>query len=84
MDILSVFALVILLVLATALVGIWVFLALWPGKIAAQRNHPKAAAVAVCGYWGALTLGILMPLAFIWAHADGTDPSERSSDEVPS
>jgi len=74
MDILSIFALVVLLVLIAAVIGIWLFLAIWPGKIAAQRNHPRSEAVAMCGYWGALTLGILMPLAFIWAYADGSEP----------
>lgn len=74
MDALNIFALIVLLVLLLAGVGIWIFLAMWPGRIAHERNHPKAEAVAVCGYWGALTLGLLMPLAFIWAYADGAAP----------
>lgn len=70
-----IFALIVLLVLVAAMIGIWVFLAIWPGKIARRRGHPKAEAVAVCGYWGALTLGILMPLAFIWAFNAGDEPA---------
>lgn len=74
MDALSIFALIVLLVLLGAGVGIWIFLAIWPGRIAHARKHPRAEAVAVCGYWGAITLGLLMPLAFIWAYADGAKP----------
>ena len=67
------FALFVLIVLGLSAVAIWVFLAIAPGRIAEQRGHQRADAVRVCGYWGALTLGILMPLAFIWAYADGAD-----------
>jgi hypothetical protein len=64
---LDIFALIVLLVLiACALVG-WGLLAIFPGKIARQRNHPQAEAINVCGWWGALTMGILSPVAFIWA-----------------
>ena len=64
---LDIFALIVLLVLiACGLVG-WGLLAIFPGKIANQRNHPQAEAINVCGWWGALTMGILSPVAFIWA-----------------
>ncbi|WP_420338430.1 DUF3302 domain-containing protein [Roseibium sp.] len=76
-----IFALLVLLVLVAAMVGIWVFLAIWPGKIARRRGHPKADAVAVCGYWGALSLGILMPLAFIWAFSAGQEPATETQIE---
>jgi hypothetical protein len=46
---LDIFALIVLLVLiACALVG-WGLLAIFPGKIAKQRNHPQADAINVCG-----------------------------------
>ncbi len=76
------FALFVLIVLALTAVGVWLFLAVAPGRIADGRGHPKADAVRVCGYWGALTLGILMPLAFIWAYADGT-PANAGKDLEP-
>lgn len=76
MDPLMIFALIVLLVLLAAIIGVWIFLAIWPGKIANRRSHPRAEAVAMCGYWGALTLGVLMPLAFIWAYAAGEEPVE--------
>jgi hypothetical protein len=80
MTALDIFALLVLLVLAAAVVGIWVILGMlpgvgiWvilgmlPGKIAGKRNHPQAEAINVCGWWGVITLGILLPLAFIWAY----------------
>ena len=65
---LDVFALIVLLVLLAAVVaGAW-FLAAWPGRIARERGHPSADAIAVCGLWGLLTMGILLPLAWIWAY----------------
>ena len=67
---LDIFALIVLLVLIDcALVG-WGLLAVFPGKIARQRNHPQADAINVCGWWGALTMGILSPVAFIWAYTN--------------
>ena len=74
---LDIFALIILVVLALAGIAVWVLLAMAPGKIARSRNHPQADAINVCGWWGALTLGILTPLAFIWAYTKpggGADP----------
>lgn len=67
---LDIFALIILIVLGSAAVATWVILAMLPGRIARQRRHPQAAAIAVCGWWGAITLGLLLPLAYIWAYTD--------------
>ena len=69
---LDIFALIILIVLTLSGLAVWVLIAIYPGKIARQRNHPQADAISVCGWWGALTLGILTPIAFIWAY---TNPS---------
>ncbi|WP_428525680.1 DUF3302 domain-containing protein [Roseibium sp.] len=76
-----IFALIVLLVLLATLIGGWLFLAVWPGKIAKRRGHRRAEAVAMCGYWGALTLGLLMPIAFIWAYTDGEEPVRNSGAE---
>ena len=62
------FALLVLIVLIVAAIGIWVGVGMAPGKIARSRNHPQAEAIAVCGWMGVLTLGILCPLAFVWAY----------------
>ena len=68
MEFLDVFAIIILAVLALTLVGVWVLLGMMPGRIARRRNHPQADAVGVCGWWGVITMGLLLPLAFIWAY----------------
>lgn len=68
MNGLDIFALIILFVLIVAAVAVWVILGMLPGRIARTRNHPQADAINVCGWWGALTMGLLMPLAFIWAY----------------
>lgn len=83
MDGLSIFALAILIVLLVAVIAIWAALAIWPGRIARSRNHSKAEAVAVCGYWGAITLGVLMPLAFIWAYTESNPTNADEVKEVP-
>ncbi|MEK6249259.1 MAG: DUF3302 domain-containing protein [Planctomycetales bacterium] len=64
------FALAVLLILVTAGVVIWVLLGIMPGRIARDRNHPQADAISVCGWWGVLTLGLLLPLAYIWAYSN--------------
>ena len=70
MNALDIFALIVLIVLVVAALAIWAMLGMYPGKIARQRNHSQADAIAVCGWWGAITLGILTPLAFIWAYSN--------------
>jgi len=67
---LDIFALIVLIVLVAAALGIWAMLGAYPGKIARQRNHPQADAIAVCGWWGAITMGLLTPIAFIWAYSN--------------
>ena len=82
---LDIFALIILLVLLVTAVAVWLILGMYPGKIARERNHPQAEAIAVCGWWGAVTLGILSPLAFVWAYTNpaatltGRDKTEARS-----
>jgi hypothetical protein len=63
-------ALAVLLILATAIVAGVVFLGMMPGRIARDRNHPQADAISVCGWWGVLTMGLLLPLAYIWAYSN--------------
>ena len=67
---LDIFALIVLIILVVAVLAIWAMLGAYPGKIARERNHPQAEAIAVCGWWGALTMGILTPLAFVWAYSN--------------
>jgi amino acid transporter len=64
---LDIFAIIVLLILLFAVVAIWVALAMLPGKIAAQRNHPQAEAINIGGWLGAILGGILWPIFLIWA-----------------
>ncbi|MEM8668496.1 MAG: DUF3302 domain-containing protein [Planctomycetota bacterium] len=65
---LDIFALIVLIVLLLSGVAAWVALGIMPGRIARARNHPHAEAISVCGWWGVITMGILCPLAYIWAY----------------
>ncbi len=64
---LDIFAWVVLIVLIGTLIGIFVFLAMLPGRIARQRSHPQHEAVNVAGWLGAIALGVFWPLALVWA-----------------
>lgn len=90
MDYLSIFALFVLIVLVLSVVGALVALGMAPGRIAAERGHPQAAAINVAAWWGVITFGVLLPLAFIWAYYDptaggraarpGSDPGKAGDD----
>ena len=67
MDVFDVMAFVVFAVLLIAAVFIIVSLGQLPGRIAAQRGHPQAAAVNVASWLGLATLGLLWPLALVWA-----------------
>lgn len=64
------FALLILLILLVTAVAAWAMLGMLPGKIARARNHPQAEAISVCGWCGVITMGLLLPVAFIWAYTN--------------
>ena len=66
---LDLFALFVLIVLGLTAVAAWVLLGIMPGRIARERNHPQADAIAACGWWGVITLGLLCPVAYIWAYS---------------
>ncbi len=69
---LDIFALIVLIVLIVCGLAAWVMLAMYPGIIARQRSHPQAEAINVCGWWGAITMGLLTPVAFIWAYTNSS------------
>lgn len=70
MNILDIFAWIVLLILIVSGIAVF-FVAGWlPGHIAKTRSHPQAEAVTVAG-WVTLIFGIaLWPLALIWAYVD--------------
>ena len=79
---LDLFALVVLVVLGLTGAGILVALGMYPGKIARERAHPQAEAINVCGWWGLVTLGILLPVAWIWAYTTPFGMLPNSSTEL--
>lgn len=68
---LGIFALIVLLTLIATTVGVVVWLAMLPGKIAVQREHPQADAIRIAGWLGIVT-GIVWIVALIWAYTVDT------------
>ncbi|SEF64057.1 DUF3302 domain-containing protein [Vibrio hangzhouensis] len=68
MNPLDIFALIVLIILALSIIAALIIVAMMPGRIAMQRLHPQSEAIAVCGWMGLLTMGLLLPVAFIWAY----------------
>jgi hypothetical protein len=77
----DIFALIILITLAVFAVVVWAILGMMPGKIAHQRNHPQADAITVCGWWGVITMGLLLPVAWIWAYTRPAVSVARKGDD---
>ena len=89
-DILDIFTFIVLAVLLAVAIFFFMKLGELPGKIADKRNHPQADAINVCGWLGVLTMGLLWPVAIIWAYtklnkslhsgvSDGADDSSNIS-----
>lgn len=69
-DVFDVMAFVVFAVLLAVAVIVVVTLGSLPGQIAHRRGHPQAAAVNVTAWLGVATLGLLWPLALVWAFLD--------------
>jgi len=67
MTALDIAALLVLVIVGFAVVGLLVALAILPGRIAQTRQHPQTDAIRVAGYLGVL-IAPLWVLAFIWAY----------------
>lgn len=82
-DAFDYFAFLVMTVLLVTVVVIIVLLGSLPGKIAASRNHPYAAAVNAAGWISLFTLGVLWPIAFVWAFLPFLPPKfpQPASDE---
>jgi hypothetical protein len=87
------FALIVLIVLIGVVIAAWLMLAMMPGQIARKRGHPQAEAINVMGWWGAITMGILAPIAWVWAYTKpvakpialaAPEPESESDEEVTS
>ena len=66
-DVFDIMAFAVFVVLIAAAVIIVVSLGTLPGNIARKRGHPQAAAINVAAWLGIATLGLLWPVALIWA-----------------
>ena len=70
MSLLDLFAWLVLIILVASTIAVVVIMAMLPGMIAKERNHPWAHAVTVAG-WVTLFLGfVLWPAALVWAYVD--------------
>jgi hypothetical protein len=67
LDIFDIIAFAVFGILLVVAVIIVVSLGQLPGQIAQKRGHPQAAAINVTSWLGVATLGLLWPLALIWA-----------------
>ncbi|MDA8745431.1 DUF3302 domain-containing protein [Rubripirellula amarantea] len=76
----DIFAFVVMAVLLATMVVIIVTLGGLPGKIAAKRGHPQAAAIAAAGWISLATLGALWPIAFVWAFMNSKPQCESSTE----
>lgn len=81
MSALDIFALVILVILGSTIVGCILLVGYLPGRIARERSHPQAEAVSVCGWMGILTGGLLLPVAFVWAYLKSPSTSTREGSQ---
>ena len=68
------FTFVVLTILIASGLALAFVLGALPGKIANDRGHPQADAIRVTGWLGLLTVGLLFPVALIWAY---TKPSSE-------
>lgn len=71
-------ALGMLLFMAILGVCALIFLGGWPGRVAANRNHPYRSAVAVGGWITLIAGGVFYPLVLIWSYAGSTDAEVAS------
>ena len=79
MQVLDLFAWIVLAILVLSAVAMILIAGSLPGHIATTRGHPWAQAVRVAG-WVTLFFGFaLWPLALIWAYVDAPAP-RRGSD----
>lgn len=65
---LDVFALIVLLVIIGSVLALFVFMGMWPGKVAKQNNHPQVEAITIGSWVALLAGGILWPIILIWAY----------------
>ena len=68
MDVLDIFALIVMGILLAVVIWLVVLLGSMPGKIAKENGHPQAEAIQVLGWIGIITLGFSWFIAITWAY----------------
>jgi hypothetical protein len=76
-GVLDAIAFLVFAVLIAVAIVIIVFLGQLPGRLALHRAHPQAAAINVAGWLGVATLGLLWPLALVWAFVTPSPKAAR-------
>ena len=66
--ILNIFTILVMILLVAVLGVVVAKLGMLPRKIARERGHPQADAINVASWIGVITMGLLWPLALIWAY----------------
>jgi len=83
MAFIDIFTWIVFLITISVIIGIIVFMGLWPGRIANTRQHPQAEAITI-GSWVCLVFGgVMWPLILIWAYTKPgatPKPTNNSSD----
>ena len=75
----DVFAFVVFGILFLAIIVAIVGLGSLPGNIARRRDHPQADAITAAGWIGIASLGILWPIAFVWAFLRPTNNTDAQT-----
>ena len=79
MAFIDIFTWIVFLIMISVIVGIIVFMGLWPGRIAKTRQHPQAEAITI-GSWVCLLFGgIMWPLILIWAYTKPSTASKQAN-----
>ena len=82
----DVIAFVVFGILFLAIVVAIVALGTLPGNIARRRGHPQADAITAASWIGIATMGLLWPIAFVWAFLrptnNGVAQAPREADEL--
>jgi Protein of unknown function (DUF3302) len=84
LDFFDYMAFVVFGVITTLFVSLVVVIGSLPGKIAEQRNHPQAKAINVAAWISLLTLGVLWPIAFVWAFIEFNPSASNKQGPSPS
>jgi len=71
-------------IITTLVVSCIVVIGSLPGKIASARKHPQANAINVASWISLLTLGVLWPIAFVWAFIEPRPSASNKQGTSPS